>query len=52
LQGNRFARGQIRTRLIDGACQAVQPSGEPISEEDRLSFWLEGQKWVHPRDTL
>lgn len=37
LQGNRVARGQLQTRLVDGACRAVHPeSGLPISERERI----------------
>jgi hypothetical protein len=37
LQNNPFARGHIRTRLVGGACQAVDPAGRLISEEERLA---------------
>lgn len=36
LKGNRFAPGQIRTRILDGACEACDLEGQPISEKDRL----------------
>ncbi len=36
LQNNPFAKGQIRTRIVDGACKAVTADGDPISEEQRL----------------
>ena len=36
LQNNPFAKGRIRTRIIDGACVAVDENGEPISEEQRI----------------
>lgn len=36
LKNNPFASGKIETRIIDGACQAVNVDGHPISEEQRL----------------
>ncbi len=36
LQNNPFAKGQITTRIVDGACKAVTADGDPISEEQRL----------------
>jgi methylmalonyl-CoA mutase cobalamin-binding subunit len=36
LKNNPFARGRIRTRVIDGACLAVDAAGNPLSEKDRL----------------
>ncbi len=36
LQRNPFARGEIRTRPIGGAIEAVGEAGEPLSEEERL----------------
>mgnify|MGYP001401398436 FL=1 len=40
LQNNPFAHGRIRTRVIDGACMAVDENGEPISEEQRIGALL------------
>jgi hypothetical protein len=37
LKNNRFARGQIRTRIIGGACLAVDQSGSPIHEMERIA---------------
>ncbi len=38
LKNNRFARGEIVTRIVDGACVAVEPSsGRVLSEQDRLA---------------
>jgi len=37
LRGSRFARGQIRTRLIHGACCAVDKLGRALSERERLA---------------
>lgn len=37
LRGNREARGQVRTRMVDGACRAVDPdTGRPLTEKQRL----------------
>jgi hypothetical protein len=36
LKNNRFGRGKICTRILDGACVAVDASGQPITEEQRL----------------
>jgi hypothetical protein len=37
LKNNPFARGTIRTRLLDGMCVAVDAAGLPLSEKTRLS---------------
>jgi hypothetical protein len=37
LQNNRFARGQIRSAIVDGTCEAVDAAGRAISEEERLA---------------
>lgn len=37
LKNNRFARGEVVTRMIDGKCVAVDPaSGRPLREEERI----------------
>lgn len=36
LRNNRFGRGQVRTRIVEGACVAVDGSGSPWSEADRF----------------
>ena len=36
LRNNLFARGEIRTAFINGACVTVDPGGREITEEDRL----------------
>lgn len=36
LKNNPFARGMIRTRIIDGACQAVDEENFAIGEEQRI----------------
>jgi methylmalonyl-CoA mutase cobalamin-binding subunit len=40
LQNNLFARGQIKTRMLNGTCIAIQPDGTPLSEADRLGQFL------------
>jgi Predicted cobalamin binding protein len=40
LRNNPYARGSLRTRLIDGACLAVDEAGKPLSERQRLQPWL------------
>ncbi len=37
LKNNPFARGAIQTRIVNGACVAVDSKGEPISETKRLN---------------
>jgi len=37
LMNNSFGRGMIRTRIVDGACEAVDESGRVLSERERLS---------------
>jgi methylmalonyl-CoA mutase cobalamin-binding subunit len=36
LKNNSFGRGKIRTKIIAGACWAVNEKGEPLSEAERL----------------
>jgi hypothetical protein len=36
LQRNPYARGAIRTRALDGAIVAVDDSGQPLSERERI----------------
>ena len=36
LKNNPFAKGKINTRIIDGACEVVNKSGEAISESQRI----------------
>ena len=40
LGNNKFGLGKIRTRIIDGACLAVDEKGKAISERLRLSKFL------------
>jgi len=36
-QGSSVARGAVVTRIIDGACHAVDPeTGKPMTESERL----------------
>ena len=37
LMNNSFGRGMIRTRIVNGACEAMDESGRVLSERDRLS---------------
>ena len=36
LGNNPFGRGQVKTRIIKGACKTVSAEGIPIKEADRL----------------
>ncbi len=36
LKNNHFGRGKVRTKIIAGACWAVNENGEPLSEAERL----------------
>ena len=44
LRNNHFARGQVRTQIINGACETVDNHRNPISEEKRLSTLLRKDK--------
>jgi methylmalonyl-CoA mutase cobalamin-binding subunit len=37
LGNNKFGRGEMRTRILDGACQAVDAAGRPLAEKVRIS---------------
>lgn len=37
LRGNRFARGEVRTKLLNGACVAVDEAGHPLTEKERIA---------------
>jgi hypothetical protein len=41
LRNNRFGRGQVITRMVDGQCLAVDRTGVPLSERERLAAGLE-----------
>jgi hypothetical protein len=38
LRNNPFARGQLQTHSVDGACVAVDREGQPIDETERLTI--------------
>ena len=40
LKNNPFATGTIKTRIINGACEAVDHNGQPIREAQRLAHYL------------
>ncbi len=40
LANNPFARGAVRTRILGGACLAVDERGQPVSEARRLEKFL------------
>ena len=40
LRSNPYGRGEIATRIINGACLAVKPDGSPLSEAERLAAYL------------
>jgi hypothetical protein len=40
LRNNPFARGQVQTRYVGGACVAVDGGGQPISETERFAALL------------
>jgi len=42
LKNNRFALGEIVTRIIDGTCKVVDEAGHPISESKRIEKLMEG----------
>ncbi len=42
LKGNKYARGELTTRIVDGACYAVNPETNKIlTEEERVAEILE-----------
>jgi hypothetical protein len=47
LRSNRFAAGKARTRIIQGACMAVDESGEPMSSREKDFIYYAGQ-WRNP----
>jgi hypothetical protein len=40
LRNNKFGQGVIRTRIVNGACVAVDQEGRPIPEKVRLSKFI------------
>ncbi|HMF15877.1 MAG TPA: hypothetical protein VKE98_01665 [Gemmataceae bacterium] len=48
LRGNRAACGKMVTRMVNGACVAVDPATKPIHESERVAQILsERQMWAH-----
>jgi methylmalonyl-CoA mutase cobalamin-binding subunit len=45
LKNNPFARGTIQTRIVDGACVAVDSAGNPISEKTRINQLSLEETW-------
>jgi hypothetical protein len=43
LKNNRYGRGAVRTQIIGGACMAIDPEKQPISEQKRLQKFLSGR---------
>ncbi|PKO06380.1 MAG: methionine synthase [Chloroflexi bacterium HGW-Chloroflexi-3] len=43
LKNNRFGLGKIRTRIICGACEAIDESGNYLSETDRINQIKQGK---------
>jgi hypothetical protein len=42
LKGSHIAKGAMKTKIIDGACDAVDPkTEEPISEQKRIEGILD-----------
>jgi hypothetical protein len=37
LRNNKFGRGEVRTRIVNGASMAVDLKGEPLTETKRLA---------------
>lgn len=37
LVNNKFGRGQVKTRIVNGACVSVDEKGNPMSERERIS---------------
>jgi hypothetical protein len=42
LRNNRVARGLVSTRVVDGACVAIDTRGQPLAEQDRLADLMKG----------
>jgi hypothetical protein len=40
LRNNPFARGEVVTRIVGGACLAVDPAGRPLPETVRVAALL------------
>ncbi len=50
LRGNRFGRGEIVTRIVDGACVAVEERGRPFGEAERVRRVLEAGRTRVPAE--
>jgi len=44
LRNNPYGRGQIATRIVNGACLAVQPDGNPLPEIVRLEAFFSNRR--------
>jgi len=44
LRNNKFARGEIQTRIVNGACVSVRPNGKVLAEKYRLEDLLRQAK--------
>jgi hypothetical protein len=40
LRDSQFAPGKVVTRMVSGACQAVDGAGRPLSEAERLEAFV------------
>ncbi len=41
LENNAFARGTIKTNILQGSCQTVNSLGSPVDEQERLKTFLD-----------
>ncbi|HRR96626.1 MAG TPA: methionine synthase [Candidatus Ratteibacteria bacterium] len=47
LMGNKFAKGQISTAIVNGSCVSIEPkSGKQLSEEERIKKIFLNLKWI------
>jgi B12 binding domain len=44
LKNNSFGRGMVRTQIVNGMSLAIDPTGHPLSEKDRLAILKKEQK--------
>jgi len=44
MKNNPFARGQVRTHILNGQCVAVDSNGHPLSESERLTLLAKEQR--------
>ncbi len=40
LRGSKIARGEIKTRIIQGGCEAVRPDGSPFARLNAFPLYL------------